>query len=103
MARTRFAKAVGQSFETPERASVRQALWFDVEAAEIPDDDSLADARVSLFDRNYDIVFSAIEHATSPATVVTRRVFTLERSLFAAPSGWSTSCASATAPREGSW
>ena len=42
-------------------------------------------ARVALFDRNYDVVFSAMEHAGSPSSVVTRRVFTLERSLFAAP------------------
>ena len=42
-------------------------------------------AQVALFDRNYDIVFSSMEHAASPSSVVTRRVFTLERSLFAAP------------------
>jgi hypothetical protein len=50
VARTRFAKAVGQSFETPERVSVRKALWFDVEAADTSDDGSLSDARVALFD-----------------------------------------------------
>ena len=42
-------------------------------------------ARVALFDRNYDIVFSSLEHAFAPATVVVRRVFSLERGLFAAP------------------
>lgn len=42
-------------------------------------------ARVALFDRNYDIVFSAIEHAFAPSTVVVRRVFSLARGLFAAP------------------
>ena len=42
-------------------------------------------ARVALFDRNYDIVFSSIEHAFAPATVVVRRVFSLQRGLFAAP------------------
>lgn len=42
-------------------------------------------ARVALFDRNYDIVFSSIEHAFAPSSVVVRRVFSLERGLFAAP------------------
>lgn len=42
-------------------------------------------ARVALFDRNYDIVFSSIEHAFAPSTVVVRRMFSLGRSLFAAP------------------
>jgi diguanylate cyclase (GGDEF)-like protein len=50
MARTRFAKAVSQSFEAPERASVRDALWFDIETAETPDDQSLSESRVNLFD-----------------------------------------------------
>lgn len=42
-------------------------------------------ARVALFERNYDLVFSALEHGFAPATVVTRRAYTLERGLFAAP------------------
>lgn len=42
-------------------------------------------ARVALFERNYDIVFSAVEHSFAPSTVVTRRVYSLERGLFAAP------------------
>jgi DNA-binding transcriptional LysR family regulator len=42
-------------------------------------------ARVALFDRNYDIVFSSIEQAFAPSTVVVRRVFSLARGLFAAP------------------
>lgn len=42
-------------------------------------------ARVALFERQYDIVFTAIEHGDAPATVVTRRVYSLERGLFAAP------------------
>jgi diguanylate cyclase (GGDEF)-like protein len=50
MARARFAKAVGQSLETPQRASVREALWFDIEAAETPDDESLSESRVATFD-----------------------------------------------------
>ena len=43
-------------------------------------------ARVALFERNYDLVFSALEHTTAPASVVTRRVYSLERGLFASPS-----------------
>jgi len=42
-------------------------------------------ARVALFERHYDVVFSAIEHGFAPSTVVTRRVYSLERGLFAAP------------------
>ena len=42
-------------------------------------------ARVALFERHYDIVFSAIEHGFAPSTVVVRRVYSLERGLFAAP------------------
>jgi DNA-binding transcriptional LysR family regulator len=42
-------------------------------------------ARVPLFERHYDIVFSAIEPGDTPSSVVTRRVFSLERGLFAAP------------------
>jgi DNA-binding transcriptional LysR family regulator len=42
-------------------------------------------SRVALFDRNYDIVFSAVEHSFAPSTVVTRRVYSLERGLFASP------------------
>ena len=53
MARTRFAKAVGQTSQgTPERASVREALWFDVGAAETPGDDLLSEARVASFDHS---------------------------------------------------
>ena len=40
-------------------------------------------ARVALFERHYDIVFSAIEHSFAPSSVVTRRVYSLERGLFA--------------------
>jgi DNA-binding transcriptional LysR family regulator len=42
-------------------------------------------SRVALFERNYDIVFSAIEHTFAPSSVVTRKVYSLERALFAAP------------------
>ncbi len=42
-------------------------------------------ARVALFERHYDIVFSAIEHSFAPSSVVTRRVYSLERGLFASP------------------
>lgn len=42
-------------------------------------------ARVALFERGYDIVFSPLESTAAPASVVTRRVFSLARSLFAAP------------------
>ncbi len=50
MTRARFAKAVGQTNDAPERASVREALWFDIEGAETSDDDSLSESRVVKFD-----------------------------------------------------
>ena len=50
MPRSRFAQAVTPSFQPPERASVRDALWFDVESAETPGDQSLAEARGDSFD-----------------------------------------------------
>jgi DNA-binding transcriptional LysR family regulator len=42
-------------------------------------------SRVPLFERHYDVVFSSIEHTFAPSSTVTRRVFSLERGLFAAP------------------
>jgi DNA-binding transcriptional LysR family regulator len=42
-------------------------------------------ARVALFERHCDLVFSALEHSFAPSTVVTRRVYSLERGLFASP------------------
>jgi DNA-binding transcriptional LysR family regulator len=42
-------------------------------------------ARVPLFERQYDIVFTSAEHSFAPSSTVTRKVFTLERALFAAP------------------
>ncbi|MCG2594529.1 LysR substrate-binding domain-containing protein [Ramlibacter sp. XY19] len=42
-------------------------------------------ARVALFERNYDLVFTALEHSFAPATVVTRSVYALQRGVFAAP------------------
>jgi DNA-binding transcriptional LysR family regulator len=42
-------------------------------------------ARVALFERHYDIVFSAIEHSFAPSTVTVKRVYSLERGVFAAP------------------
>src|SRR5688572_21733755 len=41
--------------------------------------------RVALFERHYDLVFSAIESGIAPSTVVTKRVYSLERGLFASP------------------
>ncbi|WP_018903838.1 LysR family transcriptional regulator [Variovorax paradoxus] len=42
-------------------------------------------ARVPLFERQYDVVFSALEHSFAPSSVVTRRVYSLERGIFASP------------------
>ena len=50
MPRSRFAQAVSPTSERPERASVREALWFDVEAADTPGDKSLSESRGAFFD-----------------------------------------------------
>ena len=42
-------------------------------------------ARVALFERQYDLVFSALEHTAAPASVVTKHAYSLERGLFASP------------------
>ncbi|HSI54280.1 MAG: LysR family transcriptional regulator [Ramlibacter sp.] len=42
-------------------------------------------ARVPLFERHYDIVFTSIEQGLAPSSTVARRVFSLERGLFASP------------------
>jgi DNA-binding transcriptional LysR family regulator len=42
-------------------------------------------ARVALFERHYDVVFSAIEHSFAPSTITVKRVFSLERGVFASP------------------
>ena len=43
-------------------------------------------ARVAIFERHYDIVFSATEEpGLAPSTVVVKRVYSLERGLFASP------------------
>jgi diguanylate cyclase (GGDEF)-like protein len=46
MARARFSKAVSLPPEQPERASVHEALWFDVKTAETSESDSLAQWRI---------------------------------------------------------
>jgi DNA-binding transcriptional LysR family regulator len=42
-------------------------------------------ARVALFERHYDIVFSATDHGLPASGIVARRVFSLVRGVFAAP------------------
>src|SRR5690349_25109796 len=46
MRRSRFAKAV-EVAEVRERASIRDALWFDVTAPETSDEESLCDWRLA--------------------------------------------------------
>ncbi len=50
MPRARFAKAVSPIHDTPERASVREAWWFDVKNGETPGDEALAEGRLVNFD-----------------------------------------------------
>lgn len=42
-------------------------------------------ARVALFERHYDIVFSATDHDLPPSSIVARQMFSLARGLYAAP------------------
>ena len=48
MRRARFAVSDGEGFN--ERASVRDALTFDLRAPDTSDDDSLASQRVAMFE-----------------------------------------------------
>jgi hypothetical protein len=50
MRRTRFARAVEQAGVSPERASIREALWFDIRPSDSPDDDTLLASRVAGLD-----------------------------------------------------
>jgi DNA-binding transcriptional LysR family regulator len=52
---------------------------------ELKIDVDVAHDKIDLFERNYDIVFSSQDHNFSPSSVVTRRVFSLKRGLFASP------------------
>jgi len=47
MPRARFSKAVSLAPDQPERASVHEALWFDVRTAETSENDSLAEWRIN--------------------------------------------------------
>jgi diguanylate cyclase (GGDEF)-like protein len=83
LSRTRFAKAVSQSFETPERASVREALWFDIDSAESPDDKSLAEARVAALD--YTAILLGATHLLLGVTCLLRHPDLLTVSVFSNP------------------
>ena len=50
MRRARFARAVDMAGAPPERASIREALWFDVQAPDSPDEESLSAWRLAPLD-----------------------------------------------------
>ncbi len=50
MPRARFAKAVSQVSDIPDRASVREALWFDVKRGDTSEEEWLAEWRTGNFD-----------------------------------------------------
>ena len=52
MRRARFARAIETGGEARAGVSVKEALWFDLLSAETPDDDALADWRVSALDHS---------------------------------------------------
>ena len=51
MRRSRFAKAIEPNGGSRERATIREALWFDLTAPETSGDAMLADWRVNNLDR----------------------------------------------------
>src|SRR5687767_8692541 len=60
MRRTRFAGAVEIPDEAKSRASVREALWFDILAPDTPDEHSLSAIRVAALD--YSALMLGITH-----------------------------------------
>ena len=71
MARTRFAKAVGQSPSgTPERASVHEALWFDIKVPESAGEASLSETRMAALDQS--AILLGLAHLLIGITCVAR-------------------------------
>src|SRR5918998_3568830 len=60
MRRTRFAGAVEIPGEARSRASIREALWFDIQAPDTPDEHSLSAIRVAALD--YSALMLGITH-----------------------------------------
>lgn len=60
MRRTRFAGAVENPGELKSRASIREALWFDILAPDTPDEHSLSEIRVAALD--YSALMLGITH-----------------------------------------
>src|SRR3989337_1203844 len=60
MRRTRFAGAVETPGEAKSRASIREALWFDILAPDTPDEHSLSAIRVASLD--YSALMLGITH-----------------------------------------
>ena len=69
MRRARFARAVEKVGTAPERASVGEALWFDVRSSDSAGDDSLLASRVSGLDHTA-IVLAATHLLTGLAFVL---------------------------------
>jgi diguanylate cyclase (GGDEF)-like protein len=69
MRRARFARAVEKVGTAPERASVGEALWFDVRSSDSAGDDSLLASRVSGLDHTA-IVLAATHLLTGLAFVI---------------------------------
>jgi diguanylate cyclase (GGDEF)-like protein len=81
--RTRFAKAFSPSLETSERASVREALWFDIEGPETADDRSLSESRVASLD--YTAILLGATHLLLGITCFLRHPDLLSASLVSNP------------------
>ncbi len=50
MRRSRFARAVGTTGEARDRASVGEAMWFDIRSPDTSGDESLAAGRIAALD-----------------------------------------------------
>jgi diguanylate cyclase (GGDEF)-like protein len=81
--RTRFAKAFSPSLETSERASIREALWFDIESPETADDRSLSESRVASLD--YTAILLGATHLMLGITCFLRHPDLLSVSLVSNP------------------
>ena len=68
MRRARFARAVETLGTAPDRASIGDALWFDVSTTDSADDDSLRASRVASLD--HAAIILAVSHVLAGGTFV---------------------------------
>ena len=79
MRRMRFAKAVEKSSKASARASIREALWFDIMSPETPDDHSLSAWRATAVDLC--AILLGVTHLISAIALLFQVKFSLAPSL----------------------